>query len=163
MTNNAPSISNEREYVTWFVRNSNECALLRHWIAGDLDKFADQVANLCERQRAKVDTADKLFADVLELSRFYTQQMLPVLRPQSVPAAHKGDGCDPRRCRTKSYPQYTARLCRRLKREKTSHARRRLVGRIRNRFRTSVRLCRCLDCSCYSISRFGFSDNANVS
>jgi hypothetical protein len=79
MTNNAPSISNEREYVTWFVRNSNECALLRHWIAGDLDKFADQVANLCERQRAKVDTADKLFADVLELSRFYTQQMLPVL------------------------------------------------------------------------------------
>ncbi|XIA65693.1 hypothetical protein ACFIOY_05420 [Bradyrhizobium sp. TZ2] len=71
--------ANEREYVAWFVKHSPECALLRSWIGGDMDKFANVIANLCEKQRAKADTPDKLFAKLLDLSVDYSERMLPVL------------------------------------------------------------------------------------
>ena len=52
---------------------------MRSWIVGDMDKFASTTANLCEKARVQADNADKLFAKVLELSKFYAEQILPVL------------------------------------------------------------------------------------
>jgi hypothetical protein len=72
-------ITHERDYVAWFVKTSPECELLRSWISGDMDKFANTIANLCEKRRAQINTADKLFEELLEISTIYSERMLPVL------------------------------------------------------------------------------------
>ena len=75
----APSIGNEREYIVWFAKTSEEFALLRSWISGDLDKFANTIANLCSKRLTKFDTADKLFEALLEISTDYNQMFIPML------------------------------------------------------------------------------------
>jgi hypothetical protein len=86
MSTTPPPIANEREYVAWFVKTSAECELLRSWNSGDMEKFANTIANVCEWARAQANTPEKLFAKVLDLSAMYTERMLPVLE------AHGGLG-----------------------------------------------------------------------
>lgn len=79
MDTNPSPITDERAYIAWFVKGSEECALLRSWIAGDMDKFANSIANLCIKRRVQYDTGEKLFAEVLQLSSVYSEKLVPVL------------------------------------------------------------------------------------
>jgi hypothetical protein len=73
-----PSVTNERDYIVWFVKTSPECMLLREWTTNP-DNTAEVIANLCEKQQVGANTPEKLFKKLLDVSADYNDQLLPAL------------------------------------------------------------------------------------
>jgi hypothetical protein len=79
MTPIAPPIDDEKAYIIWFAKYSPEFEGVRSWISGDINKFANTVADMCVKKLAEDNTAEKLFAKLVEINAVFQERLLPVI------------------------------------------------------------------------------------
>ena len=74
-----PSISNEQQYIAWFIEHSDKVAHIRKLYKKNLDKFVIACTKGATKFLSEYPTGDTLFERVGELSEAYENEMKPLV------------------------------------------------------------------------------------